>query len=766
MSPSFGSPDRPQNNSEVSGVDAALRGGFHQSVAHHSESESECSTSFGAKSQLNTTNANTTNDFLLFLDDKAKEEVHSVTVRRFHYPRFRLDWVDVKDSTGSTPNDLRLTLVNDRDPKVSRVIDLSKILAGEEERERIEKKLVNIVSTPSSDSQELQHKVDFVLRELVPSLLITGDPLIPAYQNRVSKHRAPISIEKRFAPDVSEFFRGINRTAFLVTRGEELLAEFVSVDDGQSQLSAYVNVAGYNQPIPFFAAGGRKTSLEGFPVEVFDTVYPLLRSKFAPLGRVLTYLTEELQARRVASFSKENEDRKTRDNDLVILASSSDWMNVTASSQDSLRFQETSVRAQPRVVVPSLPIDQLYMYGSHRSIPTALGGEVQLFPLSDGQNTLVRFVATASRKPAVFLEATIPSGMQHTEERISRLIQFGNEHQITDGLARLIHDKISNLRLFGSVVGDSFSLKARELLSHLNNGLSDDHRLHFGFISDVLPSLAPNPADTAVDVLLGRVPFSSILEDRAPGEYSVCQCLVDSDGLGRVAFYSQLGAVLTFSTFEVPEQPKGLKDSLALLYRTFVENNDGLNPGLLNHPGIRLEYCSEDPVARTETKGHLAELAEEWWHRVPAFGYGSDEFFPVLTRDQVRWLRPDTVQVRLPLPRCSPFQEFKCTVTPKGITSIVIEERPLSRFHDPVVRTVRPRQGGTIAAEHVLSALTAVSVKGMLPSGANRECKRTFPEQQFHHERAEPPPPKEAVTEGLLYTLKEWLLWLRVRLPW
>jgi hypothetical protein len=140
MSPSFGSPDRPHNNSDVSGVDAALRGGFHQSAAHHSESE--CSPSFGAKSQLNTTNANTTNanttnanttnDFLLFLDDKAKEEVHSVTVRRFHYPRFRLDWVDVKDSTGSTPNDLRLTLVNDRDPKVSRVIDLSKILAGEE----------------------------------------------------------------------------------------------------------------------------------------------------------------------------------------------------------------------------------------------------------------------------------------------------------------------------------------------------------------------------------------------------------------------------------------------------------------------------------------------------------------------------------------------------------------------------------------------------------------------------------------------------------
>ena len=762
MSPSFGSPDRPKNSSDNRAVDAALSENLFGIGPSQSVPQFDSSNRGPAQS-------NAVDELSLCIDNDAIEELHYVTVRRVHHPRFRLDWLDVRDYSGSTPQELRLTLVYEPDPKISRVINLSEVLVGNEQRERIERKLVNIVSVSSPDTENIQYDIDFVLRELVPSLLITGEPLIPAFQNRASKHREPISLQRRFAPDVSEFLRGINRTAFLLTRGEELIAEFVLVDNGQSQISAYVNLAGANNPLPFLNAEGSSTSLESFPLEVFETVYPFLRSKFTPLGQVLTHLTDELNTRRLSSMLSAETDsdrRKKEENNVVLLPSSSDWMRITVHNQEALRFGDSAVRAQPRMVVPSLPIDQLYMFGTHRSLPTAVGGEIQLFPSNEENHTLLRFVATCSRKPAVFLEVTIPDSVEHTGQRISRFSHFQSERLLTEGIADIIGDRGRNIRLFGSVVGDSYSLNTRELLSHLNKEIADIYHLHFGFVSDVLPSLTSEPANAAVQVLMGKIPFSSIIEDRLPGQYSVAQFLVDSEGRGTITFYSRLGAALSFATFDTPDQPGVLRESLSLLYRTFVEDPDALPALLLSCPGLALEYCSEEPLADKNTKLHLAELAEAWWQSVPTFGYGSDELFPILTRSQVQWLTYHTVLLRLPLPRCSPFQECTCTVTSTGVTSIEMKERASSHYQDPSVLLIYPRQGVQVSPQRILSAVTAISIRGLLQSKAYRECEKVFPAEDFYFERSEPPFSEASRFDGIIYTLKEWLLRLRLRLPW
>lgn len=764
MSPSFGSHDHPKDSSDTRAVDAALSEEFLGGTAG-------CSSPSPKGAADTAANLHPSGDVSLFLNNGASNERLAYTVRKVHHPRFRIDWIDVRDGAYSRPEGIRLTLVYEPDPKILRVINLSEVLEGAENRTRIENSIVGIVNTPPQEGQNIQYEIDFVLREIVPSLLQQKENFIPAFQNRASKHREPLSLTQRFAPDVSEFLRGINRTAFLLMRGDELLAEFVLVDDGRSQISAYVTLAGANQPLPFFNVEGKITSLETFPIEVFDTVYPLLRAKFAPLGQVLTFLTEELNARRCSTLLTGNTKETQKDKVPAILTSSSDWMRVSQSNQESLRFGDSSVRTQPRMVVPSLPIDQHYTFSAHRSLPTALGGEVQLFPLAGESQTLVRFVATSSRKPAVFLEATIPATVEQIAQRVSRFTKFENKRLVSEGIARLIHDKSSqHIRLFGSVLGDSYSLKARELLSHINQSVADAHQLHFGFISDVLPSLAREPADAAVEVLSGNIPFGAIVDDRAPGQYSVCQYLVDSEGRGSVTFYSRLGAALSFATFDVPGQPDALKDSLANLYRAFIEEPQALTTILPSCPGLGLEYCSEEPLADLDTKIHLEELAEEWWQNVPTFGYGSDELFPVLTRSQVMWSSYTTVHVRIPLPRCSPFLDFKCTVTSEGIESVDVKERHSSHYQEPAVLTIRPREGAQITAERILSAVTAVSTKGLLQTKAYRECERVFPKEQFYFERTEPPirevPKSDGILSGTLYTMKEWLFWLRCRLPW
>ena len=465
----------------------------------------------------------------------------------------------------------------------------------------------------------------------LPSLLL-------ATPHRTEKHREPLRVESFFAPSLVEFSEGINRHSIILRRDNELVAEFVCVDDGKKVRSSYAYVVGVKGPVALPLA--QETPVE-FQNHVLEIVSPVLRSRFASLGLVVPRIISDLEKCRSGGNSshavnQRNGHANRASWDLFRLAESrAEWSNSIAG--DVLRLSR---------ILESSPITESYTPAEFPLVVSPLiGGLVQLFADTVNAVVLVRFSRDSGRNPAVYGELALRRSLLSACRALEPLESITEAREVSDTLYSLVEEAEGNVKLFGSHVGESYPKPIRDLVSELNgarigNGDAQEHQqnaIRFGFVGDIIPSLAPNFSYATSEVLRGRYPLHAVIPDRDLWLPAACQMMIAREFTGTLRFYSRLGSELHI---ELPERGVSMEQRRDLLLQAlslFVTKPEILASSTwLKEEQFPRRVVGGIGFAPSKQATQIASIAHAFWELDPISGFQGDHSFPSIPARAVR----------------------------------------------------------------------------------------------------------------------------------
>ena len=608
-----------------------------------------------------------------------------------------------------------------RHPKVvgdARIFDLSVILA--EGYRRHPGTVAQIVNPELS----MEARLD-ALRTVVVHFAGLRDSLSPLNEPSLStmSKRSLDGWEPSFAikhvvlTEFGDALRGYARRGVTVVRNEEPWVQFLIIENSNGLCDASMVVLPTGVELPLLDRNGHAVGETTLNETIHDFTHLLRKGRYEPELKALETVAAELADRLHRNPDAPHALKKRNFAHEVVFAARDGLLwtkeNTATTSHRGVKVSEKEFEAR------ELP-DGRVLWLSHRH------------RRSSSDITLVGESLEGGRYELSFLYPV------QTHQRVARLFdrvisgkQWPDFHEITDLLHAVPRSSFAII-LPSSM--DTYPSAVNSLMREIQ-GHAPEFAVERGLQRETFYRMDPHLSDCVLELVMGRSPFFTVIDNGNPAESWCVQAFLDRDLKGRVFAVNALGGSIMVCDQKVPVSTEFRRTQLLKFFKTLAEDSGRIasNP---NHENGLLEVRRNLPGPRWNDAfayDAAARAASLCWDALVKDGC----FSPQRSASEMRWhsqkISEGVWSVSLVAPSGRhgwlPYL-INFIVIPDGITEVSYSRGLRGIFGGLWGKRVLPEGGRTLSDAQVLEVIRILirSSKGMLGMSESAAFREISPD--------------------------------------